>query len=63
MNEIITFLKNSWTLKTVLFLTITYTVSKLIFEHRIEVSEIVINFFVALYCAWGFGKRPKRSQQ
>lgn len=55
--------KNSWTLRTVLLLTLVYIAFKLIFEHTIKVSGIVITFFVALYFVWGFGKRPKKSQQ
>ncbi|MFK7748852.1 MAG: hypothetical protein AB8B65_10700 [Kordia sp.] len=63
MQEIITFLKNSWTLRTVLLITTIYSVTTLIFERTIEVSEIVITFFVGLYCVWGFAKPPKKSQQ
>ncbi len=63
MKEIINFLKNSWTLRTVGLMTLIFTIMQFVLEYKFEVSSIIIYFFVALYFVWGFGKPPKKSQQ
>lgn len=57
MKKLIAFLKNNWTLRTVIFITILYAVSSYIFGDGLELAELIIFFLVFLYFVWGFGKR------
>ncbi|MGK0448821.1 MAG: hypothetical protein ACJA2M_002622 [Polaribacter sp.] len=61
MKKIINFLKNSWTLKTVLLFTFLYLGVSMLFGKQITISEIIITFLVFLYFVWGFGKRPNKN--
>ncbi|MEM6686364.1 MAG: hypothetical protein AAF617_11330 [Bacteroidota bacterium] len=62
MKSYITFLKNSWTLRAVLCVTILYTLATFIVEGTFSISDVFITLFCALYVVWGFMTPPKKSQ-
>ncbi len=63
MKKIIGYLKNSWTLRGLAFLTVIYVGISYLLGDQLEISEIIIFVLVFLYFIWGFGKRPIRTKK